>query len=49
MKAKKIAQQGGNVAKVALKELESRTGKKVVSGLSVKKRSENTGLKEENE
>ena len=47
--SKKVAQQGGNVAKVALKELESRTGKKVVSNLSVKKRSENTGLKEENE
>lgn len=47
--SKKVAQQGGNVAKVALKELESRTGKKVVSTLSVKKRIENTGLKEENE
>lgn len=29
--SKKIAKQGGNVAKVALKELESKTGKKVVS------------------
>lgn len=47
--SKKVAQQGGNVAKVALKELESRTGKKVVSTLSVKKRIENTGLKEEND
>lgn len=47
--SKKVAQQGGNVAKVALKELESRTGKKVVSTLSVKKRIENTELKEENE
>ena len=47
--SKKVAQQGGNVAKVALKELESRTGKKVVSALSVKKRIENTELKEENE
>ena len=46
--SKKVAQQGGNVAKVALKELESRTGTKVVSALSVKKRIENTGLKDEN-
>lgn len=29
--SKKVAKQGGNVAKVALKELESKTGKKVVS------------------
>ena len=41
--SKKVAQQGGNVAKVALKELEARTGKKVVtafnatSGLQLKK------------
>lgn len=35
--SKKVAQQGGNVAKVALKELESKTGKKVVSPLNVKK------------
>jgi hypothetical protein len=34
---KKVAQQGGNVAKVALKELESKTGKKVVSSINVKK------------
>ena len=47
--SKKVAQQGGNVAKVALKELESRTGKKVVSSLSVKKRTENTELKDKNE
>ena len=46
--SKKVAQQGGNVAKVALKELESRTGTKVVSALSVNKRSENTGVKDEN-
>ena len=32
----KVAKQGGNVAKVALKELESKTGKKVVSGLNAK-------------
>jgi hypothetical protein len=33
---KKIAKQGGNVAKVALKELEAKTGKKVVSALNAK-------------
>ncbi|MBK8428413.1 MAG: Bro-N domain-containing protein [Lewinellaceae bacterium] len=32
--SKKVAQQGGNVAKVALRELEARTGKKVVSKLN---------------
>lgn len=32
----KVAQQGGNVAKVALKELEAKTGKKVVSALNAK-------------
>lgn len=31
---KGVAQQGGNVAKVALKELESKTGKKVVTSLN---------------
>ena len=35
--SKKAAKQGGNVAKVALKELESKTGKKVVSSLNAKK------------
>jgi len=34
--SKKVAKQGGNVAKVALKELESKTGKKVVSALNAK-------------
>jgi BRO family, N-terminal domain len=34
--SKKVAQQGGNVAKVALKELEAKTGKKVVSALNAK-------------
>jgi hypothetical protein len=34
--SKKVAQQGGNVAKVARKELESKTGKKVVSPLNTK-------------
>ncbi len=35
--SKKVAKQGGNVAKVALKELEARTGKKVVTALNAKK------------
>lgn len=35
--SQQVAQQGGNVAKVALQELESKTGKKVVSELSAKK------------
>jgi hypothetical protein len=35
--SKKVAKQGGNVARVALKELESKTGKKVVSTSSAKK------------
>ena len=34
--SKNVAQQGGNVAKVALKELESKTGKKVVTSLNAK-------------
>jgi hypothetical protein len=34
--SKEVAKQGGNVAKVALKELESKTGKKVVSALNSK-------------
>jgi hypothetical protein len=34
--SKKVAKQGGNVAKVARKELESKTGKKVVSELNAK-------------
>ena len=33
---KKVARQGGNVDRVALKELEAKTGKKVVSPLSAK-------------
>ncbi len=33
---KQVAEQGGNVAKVALKELESKTGKKVVTALNAK-------------
>lgn len=35
--SKKVAKQGGNVAKVALKELEAKTGKKVVSSTNAKK------------
>lgn len=38
--SKKVAQQGGNVAKVAMKELEARTGKKVVSELNAKSASQ---------
>lgn len=35
--SKMVAKQGGNVAKVALKELESKTNKKVVSSLNAKR------------
>jgi hypothetical protein len=42
--SKKVAKQGGNVAKVARKELEAKTGKKVVTSLNAKKLSE-SGLK----
>ena len=38
--SKKVAQQGGNVAKVALEELEAQTGKKVVSALNAKELSQ---------
>lgn len=34
--SKKVAEQGGNVAKVAMKELEAKTGKKVVTSLNAK-------------
>jgi len=34
--SKKVAGQGGNVAKVAMKELEAKTGKKVVTALNAK-------------
>jgi hypothetical protein len=34
--SKKVAKQGGNVARVALTELESKTGKKVVSSINAK-------------
>jgi hypothetical protein len=36
VKSKKVAKQGGNVAKVARQELEARTGKKVISALNAK-------------
>lgn len=39
--SKKVAQQGGNVAKIAKEELEARTGKKVVTALNSKKILEN--------
>lgn len=35
--SKRVAKQGGNVAKVARKELEAKTGKKVVTSLNAKK------------
>jgi hypothetical protein len=34
--SKRVAQQGGNVAKVARLELEAKTGKKVVTNLNAK-------------
>jgi hypothetical protein len=34
--SKKVAKQGGNVTKVPRKELEARTGKKVVTALNAK-------------
>jgi hypothetical protein len=34
--SKKVAKQGGNVAKVARMELEAKTGKKVVTALNAK-------------
>jgi 1,6-anhydro-N-acetylmuramate kinase len=37
---KKVAKQGGNVARKARKELEARTGKKVVTSMNAKKLSE---------
>ncbi len=39
--SQKVAQQGGNVVKVALKELETKTGKKVVTSISAKTLLEN--------
>ena len=34
--SKTVAQQGGNVARVARKELEAKTGRKVVTGLNAR-------------
>ena len=34
--SKKVAKQGGNVAKVAMKELEAKTGKEVVTSINAK-------------
>jgi BRO family, N-terminal domain len=42
--SKEVAKQGGNVAKVAMKELEAKTGKKVVTSISAKKILENKKL-----
>ncbi len=42
--SKKVAAQGGNVAKVALKELEASTGKKVVTSLNAKSLSDEKKL-----
>jgi len=44
--SQKVAQQGGNVAKVALKELEAKTGKKVVTSISAKTLLENKNKNE---
>ena len=42
------AQQGGNVAKVALKELESKTGKKVVTPMNAQNLLETKSVKKKN-
>ena len=42
--SKQVAKQGGNVAKVALKELETKTGKKVVTSLNAKNMLPNKNL-----
>ena len=44
--SQKVAQQGGNVAKVALKELEAKTGRKVVTSISAKALLENNKKEE---
>jgi hypothetical protein len=46
--SKKVAKQGGNVAKVAMKELEAKTGKKVVTALNAKSLLGNTDTKKIN-
>ncbi len=42
--SKRVAKQGGNVARKARKELEARTGKKVVTSMNAKRLSE-SGVK----
>ena len=42
--SKQVAKQGGNVAKVALKELETKTGKKVITSLNAKNMLPNKNL-----
>jgi hypothetical protein len=44
--SKKVAQQGGTVAKVARQELEAKTGKKVVTELNAKKALQSKGEKD---
>jgi hypothetical protein len=44
--SQKVAKQGGNVAKVALKELEAKTGRKVVTSISAKTLLENNKREE---
>ncbi len=44
--SKKVAQQGGTVAKVARQELEAKTGKKVVTELNAKKALQSKGKKD---
>lgn len=43
--SKNVAKQGGNVAKVAMKELEAKTGKKVVTTLNAKTALLENGIK----
>jgi hypothetical protein len=47
--SKKVAKQSGNVAKVALKEIESKTGKEVVSPLNAKAVLENKKIEIKNQ
>ena len=44
VESKKVAKQGGNVAKVAMKELEAKTGKKVVTAINAKALLQNTHI-----
>jgi hypothetical protein len=45
--SKNVAQQGGNVAKLAREELESKTGKKVVTNKNAKNLLDTKGKKSE--